>query len=88
MANNIATDDDFITKVREANRKIWNSLLELKGYQQQWGALDYGTTLEQSTEGSNAAILPADVGSVVFATSDAFTAVLNAGHATNMAKLL
>ncbi len=88
MANNLATDDDYITKVRDVNRRLWGNMLELKGYQTQWGALDYGTTLQQSTKGNNAAITPGDVGAVVFATSDALSAVLAAGHATNMAKLL
>lgn len=88
MANNLATDDDFVTKVRDVNRRLWDNMLELKGYQTQWGALDYGTSLQQSVEGENKDIAPGDVGAVVFATSDALSAVLAAGHATNMAKLL
>lgn len=37
--------------------------------------------------GVNDGLVAADVGAVVFDTANAMVAVLNAGHATNMAKL-
>jgi len=75
-------DEEFVTEAREANRKIWDGINALIALQRQWNALDYGNTL--AVDG----VVAAEVGAVVFDTATAFVAVLNAGHATNMAKLL
>lgn len=80
-------DQNFITAVRQANQKIWEGLNELSAAQREWNALDYGNTLDAGV-GANDGIVRAEVGAVTFDTCNAFTAVLNAGHATNMAKLL
>ena len=80
-------EQDYITLARSANRKIWDGINELKGLQAEWQALDYGNTLENGA-GENEGITSAEIGSVVFATADAFETLLNAGHATNMANLL
>jgi hypothetical protein len=49
--------------------------------------LIYGNTLPAGT-GTNAGLTHVEIGAVVFDTANAMVAVLNAGHATNMAKLL
>lgn len=78
---------DYITIARQYNKQIWDALNALEGLQPEWQALDYGSTLPDG-EGENAGITGAEVGSVVFATTDAIRALLDTGHATNMAKLL
>ena len=78
---------DYISAIRTANRKIWDGLNELKSAQREWNALDYGTTLPAG-EGANEGITKTMVGSVTFDTANALETTLNAGHATNMAKLL
>lgn len=78
---------DYITIARQNNRQLWDALNNLVALQREYNALDYGNTLPDG-EGDNAGITPAEVGAVVFDTANALVAVLNAGHATNMAKLL
>ena len=77
----------YITEARAHNRAVWNGINALKALQIEWNALDYGTTLPDGT-GSNDGVTKAEVGSVVFDTTDALLAELAGGHATNMAKLL
>jgi hypothetical protein len=78
---------DYITIVRQKNRQLWDAINELQALQREWNALDYGNTLAAG-EGDNTGVTAAEVGSVVFDTTNAFVTVLGAGHATNMAKLL
>jgi len=78
------SEQDFITRAREYNRQVWNGINNLVELQRQWNALDYSTTLVDEVTG----FLAADIGAVVFDTADAMVDVLDAGHATNMAKLL
>jgi hypothetical protein len=78
---------DYISAVRAANRQIWDGVNELKALQREWQALDYGTTLSDG-EGANEGYTKAEIGAVAFATTDALSALLDAGHATNMAKAL
>lgn len=78
---------DYITLSRQNNKALWDALNNLVALQREWQALDYGNTLPDG-DGENAGITPAEVGAVVFDTANALVAVLNAGHATNMAKLL
>lgn len=78
---------DYISAIRTANRQIWDGLNTLVAAQREWSALDYGTTLPAG-EGANEGITKTMVGSVTFDTANALVATLNAGHATNMAKLL
>ncbi len=81
---------DFVSRVRDANRKLWDAENTLLALQAEWNALDYGSTLgpEVFEDGEHEGLAGADVGSVVFATADAIKTLLNTGHATNMAKLL
>ncbi len=78
---------DYYMAVRQNNQAIWNALNNLVALQREWNALDYGNTLEDG-EGGNAGYTALEVGAVVFDSANAFVAVLGAGHATNMAKLL
>lgn len=78
---------DFITEVRNANRKIWDGINDLVALQREWTALDYGTTLPLG-EGDNDGITNAQVSDVLFTSTNALVATLNSGHSTNMAKLL
>lgn len=80
-------EQDYISTARELNRQIWNGINQLKSLQREWNALDYGSTLEDGV-GANDGITGTEVGAVVFGTADALIAVLDGGHATNMAKLL
>ena len=78
---------DYISVVRQNNKQLWDALNNLVALQREYNALDYGNTLEDG-EGDNTGITKAEVGAVVFDTANALAAVLAAGHATNMAKLL
>jgi len=83
----MSREQDFITEARAANRQVWDGINTLIAMQREYNALDYGTTLDAG-EGANTGIDAAEVGAVVFDTANAFVTLLNAGHATNMAKLL
>ena len=83
----MAREQDFITLARQQNKAIWDGINALVAMQREWNALDYGNTLADGL-GENADYTAAEVGAVVFDTANAFVAVLAAGHATNMAKLL
>ncbi len=83
----MAREQDYYTLARQANTAIWDALNDLMALQREWNALDYGNTLEPGA-GSNAGLTATEVGAVVFDTANAMQAVLAAGHATNMAKLL
>ena len=83
----MSRESDFVTETRQANRQLWNAINTLVSLQREWNALDYGSTLNDF-QGENAGLSAASVGEVVFDTANAMVAVLNAGHATNMAKLL
>jgi len=83
----MAREQDFISEARDQNRRVWDGINALKAMQREWNALDYGTTLDDGV-GDNTGVTGAEVGAVVFATTDALIAVLDAGSATNMAKLL
>ena len=83
----MARGSDFITLARQHNKNIWDGINALVALQREWNALDYGNTLEDDEVG-NAGYTALEVGAVVFDTANAMVAVLGAGHATNMAKLL
>ena len=83
----MSREQDFITEARQQNAAIWNGINALVALQREYNALDYGNTLDAG-EGANTGIDAAEVGAVVFDTANAFVTLLNAGHATNMAKLL
>ena len=83
----MARGQDFITLARQHNKAIWDGINALVAMQREWNALDYGNTLPDG-EGGNADYTADEIGAVVFDTANAFVAVLAAGHATNMAKLL
>jgi hypothetical protein len=83
----MARGNNFITEVRNANKQVWDGINNLVELQREWNALDYGSTLANGV-GSNEGIAASFVGAVAFDSANAFVTVLNAGHATNMAKLL
>ena len=83
----MARESDFISEARAANRKVWEGINALIALQREWNALDYGNTLDPGT-GENEGITNVEVGAVVFDSANALVTTLNAGHATNMAKLL
>lgn len=83
----MARNQDFITEARKRNRALWVALHELLAMQSEWNGLDYGNTLEDGI-GANAGYTKTEVGAVVFDTANAIKTVLDAGHRTNMAKLL
>jgi ribonuclease HI len=85
---------NFKTHTREATRQLWNALQNLKGLQAEWTAQDYGNTLgtdEANPDGSGSehvGLAPAAFGAVLFATTDAIDALMDAGHATNVTNIL
>jgi hypothetical protein len=83
----MARESDFITEARQHAKAILNAYNALKGLQIEWNALDYANTLDDGA-GANEGITKAEVGSVVFDTTDAITVLLAAGHSTNLHKLL
>jgi len=87
MSATESRDSNFITRARNANKAIWDGINDLVELQRQWNALDYGSTLTAGV-GENDGLNSTEVGAVVFDTANAMVAVLGAGHATNMAKLL
>ena len=80
-------EQDFYTLARQQNKAIWDGINALVAMQREWNAMDFGTTLDDG-EGANAGLTKTDIGAVVFDTANAMVAVLAAGHATNMARLL
>ena len=79
--------DEYIRQARYHAKAIWDALNALEGMQKEWNALDYGNTMQDGS-GDNEGYTSQEVGAVVFATADAMRALLNTGHATNLAKLL
>lgn len=78
---------DYISIARQQATALWNAINTLEGLQKEWNALDYSNTLAAG-EGENDNLVRADIGAVVFDTTDAIRTLLNTGHATNLAKLL
>lgn len=78
---------DYITEARQNARKLWDAVNELKALQLEWNSLDYGNTLTDG-EGENEGYTKTEVGSVVFATTDAILTLFASGHSTNVAGLL
>lgn len=82
-----ARNSEYYDKVRQANKSLWNAINDLQELQRQWNALDYSNTLTDGA-GTNEGLTKVEIGAVVFDTANAMKNVLDAGHATNMAKLL
>lgn len=80
-------NSEYYDKVRQANKALWNAINDLQELQRQWNALDYSNTLTDGV-GTNEGLTKTEIGAVVFDTANAMKAVLDSGHATNMAKLL
>ena len=76
--------DQFIAEVRAAAKAIWDANQRLKALHAEAEALNYGETLVAPEGGPSRA----DILAVPYATNDALTTLLAAGHATNLAKLL
>ena len=86
---NIARQSGFVTEARQATRELWLALQKLEAMQREWNALDYDNTLtEEAFGGENAPITAQNVSDVVFTTTNAIRAVLDAGSGTNLARLL
>lgn len=80
-------EQEYISAARQLATTLWNTIHALRDLQAEWAALDYSTTLPDGT-GINEGYAAAEVGSVVFDTTNALLALLEQGHATNLAKLL
>lgn len=83
----VARQQLFITNARNANRAVWDGINALKAMQREWDAEDLGNNPFDGA-GDNLGVSSAEVGAVLFATTNALIAVLDAGSATNMAALL
>ncbi len=87
MSASTDRQSDYISIARQATRDLWHALNTLESMQHEWTALDYTNTLTEFT-GSNEGLSAGDISDVVFTTTDAIRALLDTGHATNLAKLL
>ena len=83
----MSRQSDYITEARQAARNLWDSILALEALQSEYNALAYGDSLPDGV-GENEGVTRLEVGAVVFDTANAMRAVLDAGHSTNIAKLL
>lgn len=86
----IVTDrqqDEYITLARGLARQLWDSVQRLKSMQDTWNALDYSNNLDNFS-GSNEGLTAANIGSVVFDTTNAIDVLFDAGHATNVCTIL
>lgn len=83
----MARQSDYITEARQNARQLWDAVNNLKALQLEWDSLDYGNTLLDG-EGENEPYTADEVGSVVFATTDAIMTLFASGHGTNVANLL
>lgn len=77
---------EYINEVRGQARNLWESFTRLRSLQLEWNALDYTNTLEDGT-GVNEGVTRAEVGAVVFDTTEAIKTLMDSGHATNIARL-
>ncbi len=85
--SNPARQSDYISEARDLTRQLWDAINGLAVLQREWNALDYGNTLTEFS-GQNESLSAPEIGAVVFDSANAMVAVLNAGHATNISKLL
>lgn len=77
----------FINDACTYTKQFWTAYEALKSMQDQWNALDYGSTLMDGSN-SNGTVTAASVGAVLFDSMNAITTVMATGVATNLAKLL
>jgi len=77
-------ENDYVTSVRRASRQIVDGYNALRAAQGEWNGRQYGEedglTQEELT-GVNAEVTPEQVGTVVFAVSDAIkTSIMDTPH--------
>jgi hypothetical protein len=83
-----AREQDYISLVRVEARNIFEGINRLLALQNEWNALDYGSSLDDGINGNND-ILATDIGAVVFDTANELKLrIMDTGHKTNLAKLL
>lgn len=90
--------DQFISRARKAASDLWHAQRDLLELQLQWNSLAYGDLIDPQDpksgknlpdgQGLNDGVTADQVGAVLFDTANAIQALLNAGHATNVARLL
>jgi hypothetical protein len=83
----MSREQDYITLARQHAKNFLDAYNGLKSLQLEWNALNYSADLDDGV-GANEGITKTEVGSVVFDTTDAITTLLNAGHSTNLHRLL
>lgn len=83
----VARNNEYITLARKLATQLWNTIHGLQDLQAEWMALDYTNTLPDGT-GINAGYTKQEVSDVVNTTTNALVELMNAGHGTNVAKLL
>lgn len=81
------TQQDYISKSREAAKAVYNGINTLLSMQKQWNDLAYGDN-SFNGEGSNIGVNSSAVGAAVFDSANALRSTLDSGHGTNLAKLL
>lgn len=91
----MSRQSDYMTEVRQLAKQLTDAILGLEAKQSEYNWLAYGDAPAEGQPanlpdgvGDNAGITRGEIGAVVFDTANAMRAVLNAGHGTNLAKLL
>jgi hypothetical protein len=83
----MSREQKYYDEVRNANERLWDAINTLVSLQREWHALDYANTLDPGA-GPHEGLTKTEISAVVNDTANAMVTLLNAGHATNMAKLL
>lgn len=80
----------FLRQTRSLVQSLWYSYVGLKALQDEWNAGSYGTNFydPDASDGDLNGITVAEAGACIFDTPAAIKTVMDAGHATNLSKLL
>jgi hypothetical protein len=81
----------YITEAREHARRIYSSISALKTMQSEFNYGGYGPQGANPLpdgQGDNEGVTAAQVGAVIFDTTDALKGLLDGGHGANIAALL
>jgi hypothetical protein len=80
--------EEYTGLVRQNAIQMWQAHKNLQALATEWQAQNYTATLVIDPQGNNADVTVANLSSVVHDTTTAIEALMAAGHATNVTKLL
>lgn len=83
---------DYVSEVRAEARALWEAYHNLLELQDEWNARDFTTEFSDpgspAFDGTNDDLDTIEVSAVVFDTTNAIKGLMDAGHATNVTRLL